>query len=527
MPLPDSTVAKNAWPPATFAPVTDRLRTWDAWYCGDPDVLSAVYSGQVGAGDPGDTGFFASQQGGWVHRVNRAFQRWFWGRPTTGGQPRTKLHVPLASDIATTSANLLFSEPPKLLVPGESDDTGPSPTQQRLDAYVESGLQATLLEAAEMAAALGGVYLRVCWDSEQTSMPWLSPVPMDQAVPEWAWGRLNAVTFWRVLPGGGQGRVLRHLERHEVGYIYHGLYDGTADQLGMRIPLTDHPATAGLAQDLGEAGDVIATGIPRLTAVYVPNMRPNRLWRGVPEAGPLGRADIAGSEPLLDALDETYTSWMRDVRLAKARIIVPQSMLQSEGMGQSVSWDADREVYAPLNILDRGDATLTLSQFAIRVAEHRDTAQDLTEQIFRGAGYSSQTFGEHGQAAMTATEAVARERQSFTTRGRKILYWRPGLMDAVETLLMVDRAVYRTAVDVIAPIIEFADSVAEDPQTIATTVNLLAQAEAASIETRVRIVNPDWDDARVKDEVQDIMSEAGRAVADPTQLGAEPPVSTF
>jgi A118 family predicted phage portal protein len=517
MPLPDGGAAP--WPPKEYQSVINRMTIWEAWYCGDPDALSAVYTGQVAGGDPGDTGFFASQPGGWGHRINRAFQRWFWGRPTTAGQPRTKLHIPLASDIATTSAALLFSEPPKLLVPGEDDDTGPSRTQKRLDDLSDDGLHATLLEAAEMAAALGGVYLRICWDRDNADAPWLSPVSADQAVPEWQWGRLSAVTFWRILPADGN-RVLRHLERHEPGFISHALYDGTADQLGRRVPLTEHPATADLAGALGQSGDTITTGIKQLTAVYVPNMRPNRLWRGTPAAAPLGRPDIAGAEPLLDALDETYTSWMRDIRLAKSRIIVPASMLESEGPGKGSSWDADREVFSPLQIVDRGDAQLTLNQFAIRVTEHKETAQDLTEQILRSAGYSSQTFGEMGQAAVTATEVVARERQSFTTRNRKITYWRPALVEAMQVLLAIDQAVYRSGVDVVEPLIEWADSVSEDPQTIATTASLLRQAEAASTETLVRLVHPDWDDARVQDEVADIAGETGRAVEDPTMLGA-------
>jgi hypothetical protein len=161
-----------------------------------------------------------------------------------------------------------------------------------------------------------------------------------------------------------------------------------------------------------------------------------------------------------------------------------------------------------------------MNQFLIRVQEHKDTAQDLTEQILRSAGYSSQTFGEMGDAAVTATEVVARERQSFTTRNRKIIYWRPGLARILGVLLAIDKAVYRSGVDLIEPIIEFADSVSEDPQTIATTAQLLRAAEAASTETLVRMVHPDWDDARVTDEVGDIAAEAGRSVEDPTQLGA-------
>lgn len=510
MPLP---TGNQEWPPAALDQVRDRMTVWDAWYCGDPNALSSVYGGQYG--DPGSTGFYASERGGWRGAVGRTLQRWFWGSQPTSGERRSKLHVPLASDIAVTSSALLFSEPPTVT---GSDDA----TTKRLETLVDDGLHGTLLEAAELAAALGGVYLRVVWDRERYDAPWLDAHPASHAVPEWQWGRLAAVTFWRILEADGD-RIVRHLERHEPGYILHGLYEGTRDQLGTKVPLTDHTATAGLAAVPGLNGDAIPTRVEQLTAVYVPNMRPNRLWRGNPMAAHLGRPDIAGAEPLLDALDEVYSSWMRDVHLGKARIIVPGSYLQSNGPGQAASFDAEREVYSELNMLPRsGDsAMITPVQFAIRVAEHRDTAQDLVQQILRSAGYSAQSFGEQGQAAVTATEVVARERQSFTTRNRKIVYWRPALADAVEALLAIDKAVYGTNVTVERPDIEFEDSISEDPQTVATTVELLRRAEAASTETLVKMQHPDWEEQDVTKETDRILKESGRMVSDPVMTGAE------
>ena len=510
MPLPTG----GAWPPKELDCVRDKQAVWDAWYSGDPDALSSVYGGQTG-NDPGGTGFFSSEHGGWRASVGRTLSRWFWGNPTPSGERRSKLHVPLASDIAMTSSALLFSEPPIIT----STDTG---TSKRLDQLVDDGMHGTLLESAELAAAGGGTYLRVVWDRELYDAPWLDAHPTSHAVPEWQWGRLAAVTFWRTLEADGD-RVVRHLERHEPGFILHGLYEGSRDELGIRVPLTDHPATAPLAGLLGASGDAIPTNIKQLTAVYIPNMRPNRIWRGIPAAAHLGRPDIAGAEPLLDALDEVYTSWMRDVEIGKGRIIVPSSYLESNGPGRGGSWDAERRVYSTLNMLPRagGEATIEAVQFDIRVTEHRETAQDLVEQILRSAGYSSQTFGEQGQAAVTATEVVARERQSFTTRNRKIVYWRPALQEAVEALLAIDKAVYGTSVTVERPDIEFGDSVSEDPQTIATTAELLRRAEAASTDTLVRMQHPDWEDEQVKEETDRILKESGRMLADPMATGAE------
>lgn len=510
MPLPST---DQAWPPPQWSPVQDRMTAWSAWYTGDPDQLATVYGGQVGY-DPGNTGFFASQQGSVVRRVANAFTRWFWGKPIPAGEQRTKLHIPLAADIAATSAALLFSEPPKL----RSNDTT---TQERLDDFADDGMHATLLESAEQAAAHGGTYLRACWDRKLYDAPWMDAVPADMGIPEWQWGRLAAVTFWRVLAADGD-KVLRHLERHETGWIMHGLYLGTRDKLGRQVPLTDAPETAALQPLVNDAG-AIATGVPMLTAVYVPNMRPNRCWNGIPAAARLGRADIAGVEPLMDALDETYSSWMRDLRNGKGRVIVPNSMLTSNGPGQGASWEQEREIYAGLNIMQRpGDpGKLDVVQFQIRVSEHQETAANLVEQIVRSAGYSAQSFGAQGEVAVTATEVVARNRQSFTTRNKKVVYWRPALQEFATMLLAVDKAVYGTKVTADDIDIEFADGLTEDPQTVATTISLLRTAQAASTETLVRMRDPEWDDDEVAREVDRITGEHGLGpVADPAAVGA-------
>ncbi|WP_214317265.1 hypothetical protein [Nonomuraea sediminis] len=501
MPLPSG----GTWPPPAIAPIIPKLAEWSAWYSGDPDALAGVYGGQR-ANDT--TGFFASERGGWRATVGRKLERWFWGTRPTGAQPRTKLHVPLASDIAATSANLLYGE----MISIKSDD---KTTQARLEQLIEdSDLHSTLLESAELASGLSGVYLRVCWDKKlRPEGPWLAAVHADSAIPEFRYGVLTAVTFWRVLADDGD-IVVRHLERHEPGVILHGLYEGTCDDLGHQIPLTEHEATAYLAEVVTEQG-AIETRIPMLTASYIPNIRPNRIWRNVPAAAYLGRSDLQGIEPMLDGLDEVYSSWRRDIRLAKARLIVPTSYLQSQGRGQGAAFDVEQELYESLNVLG-GDDKMEISpqQFLIRHEEHRATAADWLEQAVRGAGYSVQTFGGEGDAAVTATEVVARQERSYTTRSKKIGYNKRGVGDAVTALLAIDDVIFGSGVVPERPSLEWPDGVATDPKALAETLNLLAQAEAVSTEIKVRLLHPDWDDPEVQEEVDRITESQQAMVPD-------------
>ncbi|MDT9688187.1 capsid protein [Streptomyces sp. P9(2023)] len=509
MPLPAS---GTTWPP-TDPIVQSDLADWDAWYSAEPDRLEQRYEGRGALATPNRPVQYA---GGLRGRL----ARWFWGNPTPDGEKRTKLHIPLAGDIARTSSGLLFSEPPKLI----SDDTA---TQDRLDQLVESGLHPTLLEAGELCAALGGAYFRVVWDDTVSDRPWIDTVAADRAVPEFSYGKLTAVTFWTVLDSQGDDRrVFRHLEKHEKGRIYHGLYEGSATALGAVRALQDHPATAPLAAMVNEDGG-IDTGAPdHLTASYMPNVRPARGWRHIPSAAYWGQSDFQGIEGIMDALDEAWSSWMRDIRIGKGRIIVADALLQPLGPGQGATWNEDQEVYAGLNMLPRaGDPNpITDVQFAIRVKEHADTCAALLDQAARQAGYSASTFGETDGTAVTATEIRARQRRTLMTRSKKSLYADPALssISAAWLAVLAGPRFRVSGLDLSTPPrVEFQDSISESAGELATTAELLRRAEAASTETLVKMLNPDWDKTQVKAEVDAILGESGRAVSDPAMTGAE------
>lgn len=502
MPLPDGG-GNTPWPPQHYDLVHRRIATWSAWYSGDPDQLSASYGGAVAADS---TGFFASDRGGFRNAINRTLQRWFWGHRQTPTEQRTKLHVPIAGDIAAASADLLFSEPPKIT----AENTG---AQDRIEQLIDDGVHAVLLEGAEICAALGGVYLRIVWDQDVSDRPWITVIHPDAALPVFKWGCLSEVTFWKTIYEDGT-RVVRHLEHHAPGVISHGVYEGDREHLGYPRPLADYPDTADLATQVN-ANSQIFTGIPKLAAVYIPNMRPNRIWRNHPEAAYLGRSDYAGVEPLMDSLDETYSSWMRDLRLAKARLMVPNIFLEKFGRGEGARFDTEQELFVGMQgaLPENGmNPNLAQVQFAIRVDEHSRTSQEIMSRIVSSAGYSAQTFGLADSVSVTATEVAAKERRSFITRDRKACYWRPELADIIETLLMVDAAVFKSGVTPEKPLIEFPDTVSQDPESAARTLQLLDTAKAVSTKTKVMMLHPDWEEPAVDEEV-DLID--GPALEDP------------
>lgn len=498
MPLP----SKGApWPPPHIAPVYDQIRVDDAWYSGDKDKLTAIYGGD---------GPRRKRPSLWRRRRQD---------PQRTGRPENRLHVPFPGDIARTSADLLFAELPEITVKGEQ-------AQARLDELATVGrLGRTLVSGGEQASGLSGVYLRCTWDKTIADRPILAVEQPDAAVPTFRFGMLREVTFWRELSGSTEQVVWRLLEHHEPEAIRFALYKGSKDNVGTPRELTAHDDTRDLVKSLDPDGDgqTMSTGVKQLTAAYVPNMLPNRQHRGAP----YGRSDYAA--PMydqFDALDQTWTSWMRDIRLGRSRLIVPSEMLTNHGPGQGASFDDDREIWSQINAApDDTSSGITENQFKIRVAEHQQTAEALIRQCAMGAGYSPESFGLDGAAVMTATEVDDNRRLSNVTTAKKARYWADELTDMLHVWLQLDARVFGRPYAPERPQVEFRTGVAESPQQTATTIELLHRAEAISTDTKVRMAHPEWDETAVAAEVARIRQDVG-AAADPVgnfPMGAPAP----
>ncbi len=508
MPLPANS---TAWPPTQLAPIAAKQAEFDAWYTGDPDRLGDVYRHDKRT-VPYDR--VSQYRGG----VTGAVARFWWGRPNgnLAAIDTDKLHVPIAADVCQASADLLYAEAPTFSA--GTDKTA----NTELDLALEDGLVTQLAEGNEIGAALGDAYYRVTWDAQLSDRSFITSVHADAAWPEFRWGRLVAVTFWWVVRSD-DSVVVRHLERHELagtgrdaeGVILHGLYEGTRDNLGRLVPLTEHTSTAGIQVN---AEGLIATGSPGLAVVHVPNQRPQRRWRQHPIGASLGRSDLDGVESHLDKLDMVYSSWMRDIRLAKARLIVPNYMLSSAGPGQGLAFDTDQDVFTSLNAPPREDgrAEITPQQFAIRVDDHLKTAEQLVTNILRTAGYGPQTFGEAGDVAQTATETDSRDRRSNLTRDRKIRAAEGPLRALLRKKLAVDALVFSSGVGRDVDVkVDFPDVTQASPESLARTNELLYKAQTASARTRVQLQHPDWDEKAIDAEAAAILNEFGAAVPDP------------
>ncbi|WP_030149420.1 hypothetical protein [Mycetocola saprophilus] len=523
MPLP---AENSAFPPAPFDTAYASYAENEAWYLGDLKKLGEIYS-QNGA-----TRQATHLHNGTLHRggLMGGVSRMFWGRPVPPGQESRRLHIPAPADLAMLAADYGFAEPPTVALPAKvNTDTTTSTKidtirreQVRLDLIANSdAVKATWNEMGELKSVFGACAVITEWDREVADHPWLRSVAADSIIPEWRGSKLSALTLWTGYPDPNRPNVVyRHLQRHEVGRIVNRLYKGTSTKIGSVVPLQTLPQTEYLAAITSEGQDegTLLTGIKRLTASYNINM-PSREWRKLGDLRNAGRSDFAGILPLFDQLDETWTAWSRSIRLSRARITAPAAFLTSNGPGQASTFDEDREVFTgldrPIGDSETGSG-LDFFQPDIPVEQYEATAYALYREILRAAGYSPSAWGEYGNQVKTATEVQDREKSSERTRDKKALYDKAAISEQASVALEIDGLVFpgKGGGRFDLPSVSFPAVSQSDPLRDAQVIGLLDGARAITVDTKVRTAHPDWDDARVRKEVDGILADSQPA-ADP------------
>lgn len=473
------------WPPSSI--IYEKMKEHSAWFSGSAEVI-ANYYGMISR----EYNNLLGQQ---LMPMNKAQ---FWGR-NLNMQGEVKLHIPIAGDIASTSSDLLFSESPIIRYEGEQKDS----IQGLLDeVLIGSELYSKIVEGAEISAALGGVYLKLAWDKELSEYPIVVIEQPDFAIPEFRFGMLQSVCFWKEIKfmDNSQSKIYRLLETYGKGYIKNELYLGTSDKLGHKVELNSINETKDLENEL-------ETNVDMLLAVYVPNMLPNRLLR----ISYQGKSDYLGEEGLFDSLDETFSNWISDISLAKGRIFIPSKLINPNG-----NFDLDKTAYVELEGDPLNNDMISFNQFDIRATQYEMTAKNLIERIITSAGYSPQTFGLNIEGrAESGTALNLREKKSFNTKAKKENYWHKELMNLVRGIILIYNTHLGGKLDPNKKInVSFNDSIGFSLTEVAQSVQMLSSAKAASIETRVKLVHPDWSDTDVTNEVQKILDEEKQTYAD-------------
>jgi hypothetical protein len=217
---------------------------------------------------------------------------------------------------------------------------------------------------------------------------------------------------------------------------------------------------------------------------------------------------------------------MRDIRLGLSRIIAPAQFFEQEERTNKFVFNLQKEAYLGLDALQEPSTgtndNITLAQFKIRAEEHEKTIINLLKHCYSTAGYSPQTFGIHDEGRAESGAALdIRERKTWTTTALKALYWPNAIAQILYSALIIDRRFLGGPVDPMMPQVEMQDSMQSDYSQVVTCIASLSQARAASTEILVGMAHPDWDTARIMQEVDAIRTEDNAGAPDPTLIGRD------
>lgn len=481
----------SLFPPVEWQYWMEKYNEWAVWYSGEPDILRDYYS---------------------KANINH-FNEMFWTKVGREGMAGA-VHLPAAGDIATTSANLLFSESPKI-----SFDEG-SMAGERINEFMkENGFQNTLLEGAEISAAMSGCVLKLDIEPDLIGVPVVSIVTPSQFFPTFWRGRLWEVLFFRVLKEVNDivYRLFENRKREGRNCILeYKLYKGSRDKVGVEIPIDSIEDSSILNLE-----NVVYENLDGLGCVYIPNMRPNKIAPG----SSLGINDYSSSITLLHSLDFSWTSWMRDLELGMAQIFIDEELLtKNKNDVNGVESQMNRfskytKSFVKLNLTtwkmsgDSSSKPIDSIQFNIRVDEHMKTCQELFAQIINQCGYSTQTFGfgdSYGNAESGAALRM-RERKSQLTREKKSRYWKPVIVNLLDQVQRLDQSAnlqqsYQIDENIT---VELEDSIVVDSMETSEVIRNLEQARAISTLMKVKMLHPDWPEDDILKEVSQINKEMG------------------
>lgn len=418
-----------------------------------------------------------------------------------------KIHVPIAADLSALSAGMIFADSPVFTCDDER-------TQERADEIMQKAdFYSVCLQAAELASAFGGVFLKWSWDVAD-GFPRLTAVPADAGLPYWQGGKVVKIKLWNIVREDEHGTVYRLQEEYTPdGHIRSKLMRGDANNIGTEASMDSIEETRGINPDAYCGTDV-------MLACYVPNILPNR-------AAPhlrFGRSDYEGLHGLFDALDEAYSAIQRETRLTKTMVVVPMEYLRrrddirhsynskfnastketqwvfSNGKGAFVALDIDTtENSSPITVINP----------EIRAESRIAQVDDIVRRILSMAGYAPQSAGlDINGSAESGTALNVRERKSLRTSEVKKTFWWHAINEVIRAMLHLDKAVFKSGVN---PEVDFSIELPGNSQPdiaqLAEVIEQLERAGAVSTETKVAMLHPDWDEDQREEEIERIKAE--------------------
>lgn len=429
-----------------------------------------------------------------------------WSKDSDG--TRDYIIDPLGERIPYVWSDLLFGQDP-VIAPAARGDAG------RMTELIDSNdLPSSLQRAEWLCSSEGEVWHRVVPDfsTEHAAIEWHS---RSSVVPLWVGRHLVAAAFVSTLFHDVPNRQLyRYVEVHAKGLVRRLLFRGheNSEQLGEEVPLSARPETDPWEAEWDHGLDILA----------------GRICNKLTTDEKMGTSDFDGIEDLLLALNELTTIGQENARLtAKQRAIIPQRFLNMAGnfpRGAEIliATEVDQD---PEKIRNE----VAMVEFEFDAAALIAYTEHLTDRILTRARVAPQLVGRHTEGAQTGPALRARVLDSELAAQGKGKWWDDSMPKVLRNAAAVEALPsgkgglgikWSNIKDL--PSFKRASSLPEDPEALTRRLVSAVNAEMLSRKTSIQLAFPEWDEARVEDEVKQIMKEVGSDAPSPDDPTAVP-----
>ncbi len=501
----------------TAADYTRRICEYRVWSMGNSDLLREIY--RSGASD-------------------RQSLNYFWRRvPATSRM----LHSGIPGLISTKMATVLFGAGFKAEVrvygeDGALSEEGSRQAQELLEGLCDAMNAAELFENGATVESWGGhVFYKFSHDTRLTDFPILEVADVTQAEAVKERGLTTAILFKHWYEHRGKKYRLDEIytvNADQDAVIRYQLFRLDAGGQERPVPLDELPQTAGLRERMGldENGTFTYTGLKGMLAFDKPNKTPSLEF---PEA-PYGASDYEGAVDSFDALDETYSKIIHELRTNRTIRYIPLSMIpMADGKRELDDDFTDCYVQVADDLEQDAENKLQITQIPDKTEDHLAKWRTALTTAINKAGLSPFALGITGLESINASAESQQERNKATleTRKEKLKKWKPFLEKLLQKALelnswMVKNAGARqpgfsapdldfpnTAVDV-----TFGDYVIETDEKRVTTWGTAKSMRVVSTQEAVTRLHPDWDAEQIENEVNRIRYEEGMSLDTPDLL---------
>lgn len=479
--------------PTNFKNTYTFISLWKAYYAGDLNSLS------------GNT---QTQKNNWLYK-------------------KGNVTYPVAKKAASKVAKACISELPRFTLADEV-------AQGFIDKWVvKDDFMLKLREAAELMFALGGCN----WTLNTTAAddePVLKIInPTDSYPITFRNDKVYEVAVWYLIKepltaneinSGVDYYWIResHIEHDGQWFIINQLFKGTQGEAGKLQAFNTIDET-------NEMHEIIQLNTENRWAGYFKSPEVNNIQ----PYSKLGMGMIANTLELIDMVNLTYQSWYKEHHQKQPKLFVSEDILSdtydNDGNRTGVRYDGDQDIFVKMDLdvdakKPNANDMIKAVEWDYKTGVISDSVDNQLVKVYDALGISGTNVkksGSTGIKSTTATEMEIAEKDTFETKNDFQNVLKRTTEQILLSVLEIGNVHYGKKFNLEKSIsVEFMDSIKHDQKEKLEKVELIKKTGLqVSEKTLLGMVFPDWDDARIEEEIK-LYNDEAIAVAEIDFMGA-------